>query len=129
MKSPLTEAFTAAQINCLEDKVAPNSIINLQELYVNSTNTDECQNCSIKMIKGLIIHCDIETLIQGNCQNVAFTTRTITSSIFSSDTFYRFSKSYTVGTPNKGQLFFEKMGQIREIWKFPYSPFLRLHAK
>ena len=92
-KSPFTEAFTAAQINCLEEKVAPNSIINLQELYVNSTNTDECQNCSIKMIKGLIIHCDIETLIQGNCQNVTFITRTKTNSIYGSDKFYRFSKS------------------------------------
>ena len=35
----------------------------------------------------------------------------------------------TVGTPNKGQPIFSKTSQMREIWEFPYLPFLRSDAK
>ena len=57
------EAFASAQINCVEEKTAQSSIISLQEIHYNST--DECHNCTAKVVKGLLIHCDIETIIQG----------------------------------------------------------------
>ena len=57
------EAFASAQINCIDEKVAQSSVISLQEIHYNSTN--ECHNCTAKVVKGLLIHCDIETIIQG----------------------------------------------------------------
>ena len=34
----------------------------------------------------------------------------------------------TVGT-NKGQLILGEMGQIRELWEFPYSSFVQIDAR
>ena len=35
----------------------------------------------------------------------------------------------TVGTPNKGHLILDKLGQEREIWEFPYLPLLQSDSK